>query len=220
MARKQEQITLKLNVTYAAFVPMVMGLKKVEYRAASKWMQNRLFYKNGLPKKIEKVMITAGYGKTRPSFICYFIKAEKAFSNNEHIHYPETDFTVHLDGEHYRIHLGQIMSVSNFHFPYKTSNATFKVIINVLSELGYSPLIKAVGNISHRKKRCKYQLDLNFEPIKVYSCRDYAKKYLIKLLNSKIENNDKSRKKNQNQGGSNRKRAQPKSKVHRVHASR
>lgn len=46
--------------------------KKWKFRKPGKWIESRLFNKDGTPKKYDAIEFRNGYGKTKPYFICGF----------------------------------------------------------------------------------------------------------------------------------------------------
>ena len=80
---------LKLTLKKKWFDVMVTGEKSSEYREMGKWIESRLFNKDGSIREYDFVKFTNGYGSTRPSFICRYggfqisPYVEKKYSNNE-----------------------------------------------------------------------------------------------------------------------------------------
>jgi hypothetical protein len=64
--------TLHLTLHKAAFDVMVTGEKKLEFRTPSKWINSRLFNKDGTKKHYDYIKFTNGYGSDKPYFVCEF----------------------------------------------------------------------------------------------------------------------------------------------------
>ena len=64
--------TLKLTLSYKPFQVMKTGEKDVEFRRKSKWIESRLFDKNGNIRRYTQVEFVNGYGATKPRFITEF----------------------------------------------------------------------------------------------------------------------------------------------------
>lgn len=62
---------------------MVSGEKKVEFREKSKWIESRLFKKNGEKRVYDRVRFVNGYDSTRPRFSVSF-KGFKLEPNGVH----------------------------------------------------------------------------------------------------------------------------------------
>jgi hypothetical protein len=64
--------TLKLVISKQPFEVMKTGEKLEEFRRISKWMQSRLYNKDGTEKHYDKIQFIHGYGPTRPFFIATY----------------------------------------------------------------------------------------------------------------------------------------------------
>lgn len=99
--------TLKLTLSYKPFQVMKTGEKDVEFRRKSKWIESRLFDKNGNIRRYTQVEFVNGYGSTKPRFTTEFkdvvlVEPGKTFSYSNGL-------TVHLTEKTYMIILGPII---------------------------------------------------------------------------------------------------------------
>lgn len=70
---------LKLTLKKLPFEVMEKGEKTMEFRKPSKWIESRLFDKQGNPRVYDFVEFTNGYGRNRPRFVAqykYIIKTQ------------------------------------------------------------------------------------------------------------------------------------------------
>ena len=65
------QASLLLTLKAAPYEVMVTGEKRVEFRKVSKWMESRLFSKDG-DRQYDRVVFVNGYGGDRPRFSTSF----------------------------------------------------------------------------------------------------------------------------------------------------
>ena len=102
---------LRLTLKKEWFEVMVTGEKDVEVRDKSKWIESRLFDKEGNPRTYDCVSFTNGYGKDKPNFVCEFDGVSTwdgmncTFSNGQKLQWS---------GSKYVISLGKILSISNY----------------------------------------------------------------------------------------------------------
>lgn len=102
---------LHLTVKKQWFEVMVTGEKDFEIREKSKWIESRLFNKDGSIKEYDLVSITNGYGKDKPNFIAEY----KGFHDIPEGFWLFSNFSVlDVNKSTYRIDLGKIISVSNY----------------------------------------------------------------------------------------------------------
>ena len=106
---------LKLTLSKKPFEVMVTGEKTDEFRKFSKWIESRMFEKNGHWKRYDFVHFTWGYGKDRPYFIAKYFGATKV--TNE----VECDKFIYSNGlkvqvciGDFIIHLGDIIEIGNY----------------------------------------------------------------------------------------------------------
>ncbi len=174
--------TLQLNITHEAFAVMVTGEKTIEYRMPTDWIKSRLFTgkKN---KAYDRIKFTAGYGRNKPYFICTYkgyclsnLYADVFFSNGLKV----------TKGQYYSIKLGRIIEVGNYQYLLKSSHKAFRTITGILDGFGCATNIIRANNRN-------YNLIVNSEIIRVYSKRENARRWIIKLLNKKIPNNGSNR---------------------------
>ena len=102
---------LFLNLYDKAFNVMFTGEKNREYRKPSRWMDSRIYNKDGSLKKKKYAHFTLGYNGKNPYFlarILYIKKAEKnykmSYSNGLKIDINKGDFIIRL---------GKIIEVGN-----------------------------------------------------------------------------------------------------------
>lgn len=99
---------LHLSLKKQPFEVMATGEKTEEFRKPSKWIESRLFDKNGNFRKYDFVVFTNGYGKHRPSFTCEFKQASKVVLGNFSLYYSN-GLNVTIDKGDYIIYLGKII---------------------------------------------------------------------------------------------------------------
>ncbi len=87
---------------------MVTGEKTEEFRKPSKWIESRLFDKNGHKKHYDLIVFTNGYGKQRPKFTCEFKGCQKITAGSAKITYSN-GLNVTVEPNDYIIHLGEII---------------------------------------------------------------------------------------------------------------
>ena len=64
--------TLKLTLSKEPFDVMKTGEKQIEYRRKSRWIESRLYNKNGTLREYDYVEFVNGYGKDKPRFTAEF----------------------------------------------------------------------------------------------------------------------------------------------------
>lgn len=72
---------LKLTLKKAPFDVMKTGEKKNEYRRPSKWIESRLYDKDGNPREYDAIEFINGYGATRPRFMCKYLGIGMSMQN-------------------------------------------------------------------------------------------------------------------------------------------
>lgn len=101
---------LKLNVKDIYFEVMKTGEKPYELRSKSKWIESRLFNKDGTKRHYDLVEIRSGYGKNRPFIICdYFGFTESESFTDEF----ENGLTIDWQEPHYNIEIPFIIDSQN-----------------------------------------------------------------------------------------------------------
>lgn len=102
---------LHLTVKKEWFQIMVTREKPFELRRKSKWIESRLFNKDGSLKPYDLISITNGYGKDKPNFVAEY----QGFHDIPGGFWLFSNFSV-LDVKEssYRIDFGKIISVSNY----------------------------------------------------------------------------------------------------------
>src|SRR5689334_12063554 len=78
---------LKLTAKEPWFTLMYTGEKPIEFRKPSKWIQSRLYDKDGNAREYDQIEITNGYGKHRP----VFIRKYEGFGTGYNNHYTFSD---------------------------------------------------------------------------------------------------------------------------------
>ncbi len=101
---------LQLNLKSLPFNVMLTGEKKVEYRDIKKWMNTRLFHKDGSPKQFDEVRFTLGYGSSQPYFICKFSGLKKVRNVSKKY---TNGLEVRFKGLRWAIRLGKITKTGN-----------------------------------------------------------------------------------------------------------
>ena len=94
---------LHLSLYKDAFVVMETGEKKEEYRIPGKWIESRLFNKDGTKKEYDLIKFVNGYGKDKPNFTCIFLgfteckkTFQKKYSNGLNVTVQKGDFMIKL----------------------------------------------------------------------------------------------------------------------------
>jgi hypothetical protein len=95
--------TLYLNIKKQPFEVMFTGEKNREYRKPSKWIESRLFNKDGSVRNYDVVKVTLGYGNTKPHFIAKYINVIQtsiahsvSYSNGLNVEVEENDYQILL----------------------------------------------------------------------------------------------------------------------------
>lgn len=104
---------LKLTLKKAAFDVMVTREKRVEFRELSPWIKSRLYDKQGKLRHYDLVEFTNGYGATRPRFVCEFINAKVAITNDTVAYSNGLKVKIKANQTIYIV-LGDIKSKTNF----------------------------------------------------------------------------------------------------------
>lgn len=68
---------LKLTLKKMPFEVMVSGEKCREFRSPGRWIESRLFNKDGTPRCYDAVEFTNGYGQHRPRFLAEYRGVKK-----------------------------------------------------------------------------------------------------------------------------------------------
>ncbi len=103
--------TLKLTLSKDPFDVMKTGEKQIEYRRKSKWIESRLYNKNGTPREYDYIEFVNGYGKDKPRFKAEF----KGFIVKNYINETYSNgLQVCLYEPTYCIHLGKICHFDTF----------------------------------------------------------------------------------------------------------
>ena len=88
--------TLKLVVSKKPFEVMKTGEKVEEFRRISKWMDSRLYNKDGTKRHYDLIQISHGYGPDRPTFIAKYEgfhivnTVRKTYSNMLNVSFEDT----------------------------------------------------------------------------------------------------------------------------------
>lgn len=100
---------LHLTIKKEAFDVMVTEEKRVEYRKPSKWIESRLFDKEGKKRKYDVVEFRNGYKSDSPCFIAGFlgfkqcdIPHSKDYSNGLHVDVSGGDYMILLGDVTYK----------------------------------------------------------------------------------------------------------------------
>ncbi len=101
---------LYLTLKKEPFEVMVTGEKQVEIREKSKWMNMRLYDRNGHEKKYDAVKFVNGYGKNNPYFIAKYLSFETIFGAD--VTYSN-EFHLEVNKESWLINLGEIIESGN-----------------------------------------------------------------------------------------------------------
>ena len=107
------QRTLQLNLRAQPFEVMLTGEKQVEYRLIKKWMNTRLFHKDGSPKQFDEVRFTLAYGARQPYFNCKFRGLKKVRNVSKKY---TNGLEVKFRGMRWAIQLGEITKTGNIKF--------------------------------------------------------------------------------------------------------
>lgn len=103
---------LKLTLKKHWFDVMVTGVKPFEMRTPSKWIESRLFDKNGNFREYDYVDFRNGYGNDKPYFRAKFERVE-IVNEKRKWYSPKHRLTLFIPQNHYVIHLGEIILKSN-----------------------------------------------------------------------------------------------------------
>ena len=98
-------MTLKLTLKKNWFDLMISGEKTSEFRVPGRWIESRLFDKNGLPRQYDYVEFTNGYGSDKPRFRCLF----EGFDLVTTVDQTYSNGTFVQGGPFYEIRLGQVL---------------------------------------------------------------------------------------------------------------
>jgi hypothetical protein len=101
---------LLLNIKTAPFNVMVAGEKKVEYREIKKWMNSRLFDKEGNPRKYDLVKFVLAYSSKNPYFYAPFLGVERMKDVN--VQYS-SGYSVKFSEERWGIKFGKPILIGN-----------------------------------------------------------------------------------------------------------
>lgn len=102
---------LRLIIKKEAFDVMVTGEKKIEYRKPSRWIQGRLFDKDGRKRKYDVVEFRNGYKSDSPCFIAGFLGFKQC--DIPHCKDYSNGLRVDVLGGDYMIFLGDVTYISN-----------------------------------------------------------------------------------------------------------
>lgn len=100
---------LNLTLHRAAFEVMVTGEKRLEFRTPGKWIDSRLFRKDGSRKPYDFIKFTNGYGSDKPYFICRYLGFEYEYGCFRYSNGLEVEVS-----NDYAIKCGQIVEVGNW----------------------------------------------------------------------------------------------------------
>lgn len=105
---------LHLTLKKAPFEVMYTREKPYEIRVKSKWINSRLFNKDGSKKHYDLVRYTNGYGKDKP----YFIAEYKGFDNCNGINWTFSNgFHIEFNDDRWIIYFGEIIERGNLDEP-------------------------------------------------------------------------------------------------------
>ncbi|WP_047789432.1 hypothetical protein [Tenacibaculum mesophilum] len=106
--------TLFLTLNKPAFDVMVTGEKSTEYRKASKWIESRLYDKDGKKKHYDAVHCVNGYGHDKPFFIATYRGFDKEIKGFNHDKPYSNGLVVgEIAPGDYKIYLGHIVRKGN-----------------------------------------------------------------------------------------------------------
>ncbi len=106
---------LFLNLKTEPFKVMITGEKYQEYRDISKWMNSRVFNKDGSSREYDYVKFVLGMGADKPMFISKFVGIKKVQSIHKKY---STGFEVNFDNERYAVCLAEVVYSANLNHPY------------------------------------------------------------------------------------------------------
>lgn len=91
---------------------MVTGEKRIEFRKPGKWIESRLFNKDGSRKQYDFIRFVNGYGSDKPFFVCHYAGFEYVFGHFLYSNGLEVNAI-----DEYAILCGQIIEVGNYSLP-------------------------------------------------------------------------------------------------------
>ena len=102
---------LHLTLSKEPFQVMVTGEKRVEFRKPTKWIESRLFNKDGTRKDYDIIKFTNGYGNDKPFFTAIFNGFARSLQRKFKTY--SNGLTVDVRPEDYEIYLGDILKKGN-----------------------------------------------------------------------------------------------------------
>lgn len=101
--------TLHLTLHLSAFEVMVTGEKRLEFRKPGKWINSRLFRKDGTKKQYDFIKFVNGYGDDKPYFICKYMGFEYEYGTFLYSNGLEVEVS-----NDYAIKCGDITEIGNY----------------------------------------------------------------------------------------------------------
>lgn len=102
---------LKLTLSASPFEVMHTGEKQTEFRKPSRWIESRLYEKDGNFKEFDLIQFTHGYGTDRPVFIAKYLGFSLSTADYK-VEYSN-GLIVDVEVGDYKIYIGQILKVAN-----------------------------------------------------------------------------------------------------------
>ena len=106
---------LFFNLKTEPFKVMVTGEKNEEYRKIGKWMNSRVYNKDGSERKYDFVKFVLGMGSDKPFFVCRFEGVKKVDRFNKTY---SSGHQVTFENEQYAVMLGEVLKKGNLEHSY------------------------------------------------------------------------------------------------------
>lgn len=100
---------LNLTLHRSAFEVMVTGEKRLEFRKPGKWINSRLYRKDGSKKPYDLIKFVNGYGSDKPYFICKYLGFDYEYGTFVYSNGLEVEVS-----NDYAIKCGEIIEVGNW----------------------------------------------------------------------------------------------------------
>lgn len=100
---------LNLTLYKSAFEVMVTGEKRFEFRKPGKWINSRLFNKDGSKKGYDLIKFTNGYGNDKPYFVCKYLGFGYEYGLFKYSNGLEIDVS-----NDFAIKCGEIVEIGNY----------------------------------------------------------------------------------------------------------
>lgn len=131
---KDNSNVLKLTLKKQWFDLMITGEKDFELRNQGKWIESRLFTKEGFSREYDYVRFTNGYGSDKPFFTCKFICASLIFKMNKT--FSDGSKLVFSNTPTWEISLGEILQTGNIKNEQNENKKTIEVSVFVHMDNG------------------------------------------------------------------------------------